>query len=207
MRLLPQSATMIFPLESTATPVGALNCPLPSPWEPNLKRNSPSALYTWQRKGLGAGDPASGRRQGLGGGWGEAPGRRTPASAAVNQFLLPGLHVHASHCLLDTPADVPWAAHLPWEGSSFYFPVTGNTLVATSHSQPHLLLCLTSRYYHKPLSLCQICTLCIHRHCNGAQLDYCRRLIFLPLVSPQPERSKTHKTASRSCLQSFRDSS
>lgn len=47
MRLLPQSATMMFPLESTATPVGALNWPLPSPWEPNLKRNSPSALYTW----------------------------------------------------------------------------------------------------------------------------------------------------------------
>lgn len=68
MRLLPQSATMMFPLESTATPVGALNCPLPSPWEPNLKRNSPSALYTWQGKGLGAGDPASGTGQGLRGG-------------------------------------------------------------------------------------------------------------------------------------------
>lgn len=47
IRLLPQSATMIFPLASTATPVGALNCPFPSPWEPNLNRNSPSALYTW----------------------------------------------------------------------------------------------------------------------------------------------------------------
>lgn len=68
MRLLPQSATMMFPLESTATPVGALNCPLPSPWEPNLKRNSPSALYTWQGKGLGAGEVASGRGQGLRGG-------------------------------------------------------------------------------------------------------------------------------------------
>lgn len=55
MRLLPQSATMMFPLESTATPVGALNCPLPSPWEPNLKRNSPSALYTWQEEGWGLG--------------------------------------------------------------------------------------------------------------------------------------------------------
>lgn len=44
IRLLPQSATMIFPLASTATPVGALNWPFPSPWEPNLNRNSPSAL-------------------------------------------------------------------------------------------------------------------------------------------------------------------
>lgn len=42
--LLPQSATMIFPFASTATPVGALNWPLPSPWEPNLNKNSPSAL-------------------------------------------------------------------------------------------------------------------------------------------------------------------
>lgn len=49
IRLLPQSATMMFPLASTATPVGALNCPFPSPWEPNLNRNSPSALYTWQK--------------------------------------------------------------------------------------------------------------------------------------------------------------
>lgn len=47
MRLLPQSATMMLPLLSTATPVGALNCPLPSPCDPNLNRNSPSALYTW----------------------------------------------------------------------------------------------------------------------------------------------------------------
>lgn len=68
IRLLPQSATMMFPLESTATPVGALNCPLPSPCEPNLKRNSPSALYTWWGKGLGTGDLTSGRGQGLEGG-------------------------------------------------------------------------------------------------------------------------------------------
>lgn len=38
---------MMLPLASTATPVGALNWPLPSPWDPNLNRNSPSALYTW----------------------------------------------------------------------------------------------------------------------------------------------------------------
>lgn len=49
IRLLPQSATMILPLVSTATPVGALNWPLPSPWEPNLYRNSPSALYTCRK--------------------------------------------------------------------------------------------------------------------------------------------------------------
>lgn len=47
--LLPQSATMMFPFASTATPVGALNCPFPSPCEPNLKRNSPSALNTWAK--------------------------------------------------------------------------------------------------------------------------------------------------------------
>ncbi len=50
IRLLPQSATMIFPLASTATPVGALNWPFPSPWEPNLNRNSPSALYTCRKE-------------------------------------------------------------------------------------------------------------------------------------------------------------
>lgn len=44
--LLPQSATMMFPLTSTATPVGALNWPLPSPLEPNFSRNSPSVLNT-----------------------------------------------------------------------------------------------------------------------------------------------------------------
>lgn len=49
IRLLPQSATMILPLVSTATPVGALNWPFPSPWEPNLNRNSPSALYTCRK--------------------------------------------------------------------------------------------------------------------------------------------------------------
>lgn len=40
---------MMFPFASTATPVGALNCPFPSPCEPNLKRNSPSALNTWAK--------------------------------------------------------------------------------------------------------------------------------------------------------------
>lgn len=44
--LLPQSATMMFPLTSTATPVGALNWPLPSPFEPNFSKNSPSVLNT-----------------------------------------------------------------------------------------------------------------------------------------------------------------
>lgn len=53
IRLLPQSATMIFPLASTATPVGALNWPFPSPWEPNLNRNSPSALYTCRKDQTG----------------------------------------------------------------------------------------------------------------------------------------------------------
>lgn len=46
IRLFPQSATIIFPLESTATPVGALNCPLPSPFDPNFSMNSPSWLNT-----------------------------------------------------------------------------------------------------------------------------------------------------------------
>ena len=151
MRLLPQSATMMFPLESTATPVGALNCPLPSPWEPNLKRNSPSALYTWQGKGLGTGDPASGRRRGLGGGWGEAPGLRTPRSAAINQFFFPGFTSTHATAYWTPPADVPWAAYLPWESSSsFSFPVTGNTQVAMSHSRFHLLLRLTANELPQP---------------------------------------------------------
>lgn len=46
IRLFPQSATMIFPLLSTATPVGALNCPFPSPFDPNFSMNSPSWLNT-----------------------------------------------------------------------------------------------------------------------------------------------------------------
>lgn len=37
----------MFPSEATATPVGALNCPWPSPWEPDLKRNSQLALDTF----------------------------------------------------------------------------------------------------------------------------------------------------------------
>lgn len=45
--LLPQSATMMFPFTSTATPVGALNWPLPSPFDPNFSRNSPSVLNTY----------------------------------------------------------------------------------------------------------------------------------------------------------------
>lgn len=48
--LLPQSATMMFPLTSTATPVGALNWPFPSPLEPNFNSNSPSEVKTWPTK-------------------------------------------------------------------------------------------------------------------------------------------------------------
>ena len=44
--LLPQSATMIFPMRSTATPVGALNCPFPSPLEPNIVTSCPSCSNT-----------------------------------------------------------------------------------------------------------------------------------------------------------------
>lgn len=44
--LFPQSATMMFPFTSTATPVGALNWPFPSPFEPNFSKNSPSVLNT-----------------------------------------------------------------------------------------------------------------------------------------------------------------
>lgn len=47
IRLFPQSATIIFPLESTATPVGALNWPFPSPLDPNFNMNSPSWLNTY----------------------------------------------------------------------------------------------------------------------------------------------------------------
>lgn len=50
IRLLPQSATMMFPLVSTATPVGALNWPFPSPFEPNFNTSSPSGVNTWPKK-------------------------------------------------------------------------------------------------------------------------------------------------------------
>lgn len=48
--LFPQSATMMFPLTSTATPVGALNWPFPSPLEPNFNTNSPSGVKTWEKE-------------------------------------------------------------------------------------------------------------------------------------------------------------
>jgi hypothetical protein len=47
IRELPQSATTILSWASTATPVGALNCPLPSPLEPKQNRNSPWESKTW----------------------------------------------------------------------------------------------------------------------------------------------------------------
>ena len=80
MRLLPQSATMMLPLASTATPVGALNCPFPSPCDPNLKRNSPSALYTWG-EGVTAGCPGTRHRhqRGRPGDTGSHPPRATAA--------------------------------------------------------------------------------------------------------------------------------
>lgn len=44
--IAPVSFRML-PSEATATPVGALNCPWPSLWKPDLKRNSQLALDTF----------------------------------------------------------------------------------------------------------------------------------------------------------------
>src|SRR5206468_10930294 len=41
MRLLPASATKTFPLASTATPSGALNCPSPLPGLPHFVTKEP----------------------------------------------------------------------------------------------------------------------------------------------------------------------
>ena len=50
MRALPQSATRMFPASSTATPVGRLNWPFPSPKEPKLKLSCPSSAPNTCRK-------------------------------------------------------------------------------------------------------------------------------------------------------------
>ena len=46
----PQSATKMLSWLSTAIPVGALNCPFPSPLEPKQKRNSPLWSNTWNNE-------------------------------------------------------------------------------------------------------------------------------------------------------------
>ena len=48
IRELPQSATIILSWASTATPVGALNWPFPSPLEPKVNKNSPWESNTWK---------------------------------------------------------------------------------------------------------------------------------------------------------------
>ena len=52
IRELPQSATIILSWASTATPVGALNWPFPSPLEPKLNKNSPCESNTWKEKSI-----------------------------------------------------------------------------------------------------------------------------------------------------------
>src|SRR6266850_1753738 len=49
MRLLPASATKTFPLPSTATPSGTLNCPSPLPALPHLVRKVPVVSNFWTR--------------------------------------------------------------------------------------------------------------------------------------------------------------
>lgn len=136
MRLLPQSATMMFPLESTATPVGALNCPLPSPCEPNLKRNSPSALYTWWGKGLGTRDLTSGRGQGFGG-WGEF------SDLQLSPEILP-----RDHTLYPTAQMI-----LPWGSGTSHFSILTLPPGREDHSSFLLLslglsqVCLSHTYF------------------------------------------------------------
>src|SRR5438094_569436 len=48
-RLLSQSATKTFPLPSTATPTGTLNCPSPLPVLPHLLRKVPVSVNFWMR--------------------------------------------------------------------------------------------------------------------------------------------------------------
>ena len=50
MRLLPVSATKTFPLPSTATPVGPLNCPSPVPELPHMVRKVPVFVNFWMRE-------------------------------------------------------------------------------------------------------------------------------------------------------------
>ena len=52
IRELPQSATIILSWASTATPVGALNCPFPSPLEPKVNKNSPWESNTWKKNSI-----------------------------------------------------------------------------------------------------------------------------------------------------------
>src|SRR5439155_22179753 len=47
MRLLSRSPTKTFPLPSTATPQGTLNCPSPLPPLPQLVRNVPLCVNFW----------------------------------------------------------------------------------------------------------------------------------------------------------------
>src|SRR5437016_14289351 len=49
IRLLP-SATKTFPLPSTATPVGLVNCPSPVPGQPHFVRKVPVVVNFWMRK-------------------------------------------------------------------------------------------------------------------------------------------------------------
>ena len=50
MRLLLLSATKTFPLPSTATPRGSLNCPSPLPRLPHLARKVPVFVNFWMRE-------------------------------------------------------------------------------------------------------------------------------------------------------------
>ena len=52
IRELPQSATIILSWASTATPVGALNWPFPSPFEPKVNKNSPWESNTWKENSI-----------------------------------------------------------------------------------------------------------------------------------------------------------
>ena len=49
MRSLPLSATKTFPLPSTATKTGVLNCPSPLPLLPHLVRKVPVFVNFWIR--------------------------------------------------------------------------------------------------------------------------------------------------------------
>lgn len=102
---------------------------------------------------LGTGHLASDRGQGLGGGWGEAPGLRIPRSAATAQFFsgFPSMHPTATgHLQLMSLRHIKSSRPFSQESSS-HFWVTGNIHLAMSHYRLHRLLCSTANEWTQSL--------------------------------------------------------
>src|SRR5438445_4026667 len=85
IRLLP-SATKTFPLPSTATPVGKLNCPSPLPGQPHFVRKVPVFVNFWMRE----------------------------LKSATKTFPLPSTATPVG--LANCPSPPPWLPHLVTKG-------------------------------------------------------------------------------------------